>query len=278
MKFKAVLLCLTLVAAACAEEYRIQLKAMPEKGKSFTVASRDRMETNIVFRDTSGKEIGKDDADSVQAEEYTQETLEAADARPVKFKREYGKAVVTSGGKSRDLAYSGKAITFSIGEKGGCTHDLKAEKIGDGEKRKLAEADTDGLVMVSKLLPPGPVKVGSKWAISGKQIAAVTRTLAVDPEKSKGTGVLSSVDTKGGSKVGTMSFVLEIVSKDSADGKAEGTFELTVEAPIDGSSTEAKITIKTAIKMLAEVKEDGKDIKATVTARGEYKAVIGQEK
>ena len=44
-------------------------------------------------------------------------------------------------------------------------------------------------------------------------------------------------------------------------------FELTVEAPIDGSSTEAKITIKTAIKMLAEVKEDGKDIKATVTAR-----------
>ncbi len=278
MRIKAALLCLILAAAAHAETFSISVKTYPAKGKSFTVASRDRIETNIVFKDTSGKETGKDDSESVQSEEYTQETLEVKETRLGKFKREYGKASVISGGKTRDLAFANKTVTFTVNDKGGCAHDLKADKLGDGEKRKLADADSDGLEMVAKLLPGKPVAAGDTWKIDGKQIAGVSRAFAVDPDKSKGVGKLVAVTKKGDKLFGTLHFQLELETKDSGDGKAQGTFELKVETPIDGSGTEAKITIRTSLKMEASVKEDGKELKASVTAKGEYTAEIGQEK
>jgi hypothetical protein len=107
----------------------------------------------------------------------------------------------------------------------------------------------------------------------------VLKTLKVDPEKSKGTGKLVAAEKKGGKLIGTLTFKLELVTQEEKDeGKAEGTFELTVVAPIDGSGTEAKITMKTEIKLETSFMDEGKETKASVVAKGEYNGQIGEEK
>jgi hypothetical protein len=274
---KASLLCLVIAASGGAESYNISLKAFPDKGKSAAVTARDRMETKILFSDDKGKEVGKEDSETVLVEEYLQATLEVKGKKLVKFSREYTKASATSEGKARDLPFAGKTVTFTVGEKG-CTHDLK-EKLVEGQARRLADAHTDGLAMVTRLLPGKEVALGATWKISGKQVAGALKTLTVDPDKSEGTGKLVSVERKNGRLFGTLAFTLSLQTREEMDaGKASGTFELKVVAPIDASGTESKITIKTLIRLDTTVKDEGKNLRATVAASGEYTGETGGEK
>jgi hypothetical protein len=277
-KEAAILLVILLVGAAHAQTYDIRFKTFPDKGKSFTVKVSDWMETAYTYRDADGKEAGNFKAGATITEDHTQTTLAAKGGRLEKFKREYTRAAISDGRKSKNLAFAGETINFTVRPKGGCATDIKA-KLNDPERGRLADADGDGLELVTRLLPAEAVAEGGRWKIPGKQVAEAVRTLPVDAEKSRGIGRLVSVKKRGGKTIGTLLLQIELKSKPSKEaGKAEGTIEIKVEAPIDGSGTEAKVTITSSVKAEAETTRAEKKVTEHAQSKGELVITISEEK
>lgn len=270
----ALVVALLVVGAAGAQTYNLHFKTFPDRGKSFEVKVADRMEIDYKAVGADGQQAGHQKTTTTIVEDFRQTTLEAMAGRLEKFRRHYTRAAATQGRSSRGLAMAGETITFTVGPKGGCQTGLKI-KLSDAERGRLADADRDGLEMVARLLPEDAVPEGGRWKVTGKQVAEALRALPVDTEKSGGIGRLVSVKKRGGKTVGTLLMQVEFTTRQS---KGSGSLEVRAEAPIDGSGTEAKVTVRSTIKMEPSAGEGKKKLAVHILAKGELEATISEEK
>ena len=258
--------------------YTLKVKAYPSAGKSFRVKSTDVLESTLTAEE-NGKPGKTAKESTTRTEEYTQKTLTVSEGKLATFQRDYVSSEINDGKEKSKTALDGKSAVLTLG-KMGCTYDIK-DKLPPEEAKKLADAHADGLAMVVKLLPEKPVREGDEWPLSGKQIVTGMVAIPVDPERSRGKGKLVKVEKKGEVTFGTLEFTLEIETVAGATGAGKGKFVLQAETPIDGSSTQAKFSIKGELTLIAEVmdpKEPKNAKKFTAVATGAFSAEISEEK
>jgi hypothetical protein len=263
---------------AGSETVTIKVKDYPAQGKALEVTEKQRQVTKVKITDPDGRPIPRPDEVKGKEVTYTQKILEVADQRPTKTQRKFTRARVTLGDQTRTAAYEGRTVVFHY-EKG----KVKATPEGGPalEQAVAAELAEDALKdfepTKQRLLPKKPVKVGESWPIDGKVIAAMFRLPAAAGEHIKARGKLAKVYKKGGRQWGTLEFRFDIPVPGKGKGKPIPTeTTLTVDTPIDGSSTDARLQMKTLAPPVKSVVEDGGkkyDVVATSEISGEREQV-----
>lgn len=270
----AALLAIAAGGQAETPSYTIKLKPYPSKGKSIAVKVSDQLESTVIVKDESGKELRKQTHAATLRETYSQTTLEATDGKLVSFQREYALSRLEAGEDKKPSPWNGKTVTFTLKDRG-CVPELKDGKLSAEDTARLAEAHTDGLALLHRLMPDRAVKEGDEWPLTGKQIVSGMRALPIDPERSRGKGKLVSVTKKDGVPIGKMELELDLVAADGAEGG--GKFVVLVETALDGSSTKATLTLKGTLTLKTMAKMGGKKVQVQSAAAGELTARISEE-
>ncbi|NBO90759.1 MAG: hypothetical protein EBV06_00335 [Planctomycetia bacterium] len=274
MRKEALLIC-TLLALATqtkAESYTIKVKPYPSSGKSFAVKVIDRLEASQTLEE-KGKPAQTVKSEAVRTDEYNQSTLTVEGGKLATFQRVYTASTVTSGDKTEKTIFDGKKIQFTFDKKQ-CKHDLKDEKLSPDDNKKLTDAHTDGLAVLVGLLPDKPINEGDEWPLTGKQIVSGLVTVPVDPERSRGKGKLVKVTKRDGVPIGTIEIEIDVETVAEALGKGKGKFVIKAETPIDGSATQAKMSIKGSLT----IESEEKGTRTKVVAGGELSFEISEEK
>jgi hypothetical protein len=225
--------------------YTIRIKVVPEVNRTTTVrvATNGIGTTKITANGKATEQKDENSGDYV----YTETILEAGAKAPQKFKRTYEKAVVTKSGLKIDLPYQGMTVVLTLqGER----YDARLE---GGIVMPLVDVLEDANGMLegreeTALTPGTAVKVGDSWTFDPKLFTPVLLAKAkIDTAASKGgKATLAKVYSKDGKQRGVIDFTVDVALKQEKPNKAAkpGTFSCkgTLDAVIDGSSTERKFT------------------------------------
>jgi hypothetical protein len=255
------------LAAAAGESYRLDVRTNLEPGESVVVRRVTDEATEVTVKDASGKVVDKKAGTERKEESYTETGVVKGDMRPGKFKRVYTKAERAEGkGESKARSYQGKTVLFE--ERAGkyeVSVDGKDE-LAAADRKQLASAANEGEGQISRLLlPDREVKEGEAWKIDGKTLAKVRAFGKVDAGRSDGEGKLLRVYRKDGHLFGVIEYRLKLAPS-AQKGLKIGLAELaiTLEAAIDGSLGESKMTAKGRVTASRQVESKGKkyDIEA----------------
>ncbi len=239
----ALLLVLLAEGLVRAETYTIRIRNRPAKGIPVQVVEKEKQVTRVKVGGTGMDEDRTEESTGEQS--YTETILQAGDKQPVKFQRVYKSASDTASKRTRPRPYSGRTITFVL-------QDGKYKATAEGEKalpkvvlEGLARQATDEAANRQQyLLPKKPVAVGATWKFGGKEVASYLGDKTIDTERSKGTGKLMKVYTKDGKQYGQLQFDLETAQGKEGRSSEQSEVHLTVDTPIDGSSSDTRLTGK----------------------------------
>jgi hypothetical protein len=257
----------TALVGAPSETFTIKVKEFPDKGKPRKVIEKRTQVTKVKVTDEDGNSTNQ--PDQLKSEEviYTQKVLEVGDKGPTKIQRKYDKAILTEGKQTKTEPHQGRTIVYQF-------VDGKVKASAEGKPalaaKALAELADEALKdfepRKQHLLPKKAVKVGENWSLSGKDLLAMFQTPGVAPEKCKGSGKLVKVYQKAGKQWGTLEFRFQIPVP-TRDGPLQTENTLTVDTPIDGSSTDVLLKAKTQVVPVKKVVEDmGKKYKVEATS------------
>jgi hypothetical protein len=264
-----VLLAVALVRAQT-ETYTIKLKAYLDKGQAVKVVEKDSGTIRITVTDPDGKVLRDDKELESNDAVYTDKVVEAGDRLPKKVTRVYGKSTETKGGKTADKSYSGRTIHFELTDGKFKASAEGKPAVEEKEMQKQAKSLTNEAVKVAALVPAKAVKVGERWAISGKDVGRIMGDNKVVEGKSKGEGKLVKVFQKDGKRFGVLEIRLEPFLEEKDGATTEGDISVTLETPIDGSGPVARETGKGKIVY----KHLGKDKKGGVVVNGEFSSTV----
>jgi hypothetical protein len=257
----ACLAALALAAGAPAQTYTIKLKSGPDAGKSVVINDTDGNDQATKVSDAAGKVVRDVKQTEKHDETYTETVLSRGDKFATKYKRTYEKATRTRDGKTEARSYQGRTLLFE--EKGG-----KFTVTAEGD-RPLAKDDLDELTKKANegddrheelFLPGKPVKVGDSWKVGGKELAqAFAKGGKLDAAQTSAEVKLAKVYQKDGRQFGTIEMALKMAPADLPPGiKFDKPpvieMKITLDAAIDGSTTEGKMTMtgKVASRSTAE--------------------------
>jgi len=242
--------------------YTIKIKQYPGAGKTVVTKNTEKT-TGSIKVEVAGKENAKNQ-DEVKEEVTTMTVLEAGDKRPKKYKETYEKAVTKSDGKETPKSYQGQTVVYELkGDK----YELTVEGGGNVSPLDLKalenqanKPDVDQLIA-----PKKAVKVGESWTIGlvelGKTLSKGEDDDDLDTAKSKAEAKLVNVQDRGGKKFGTIEVKMHLVSKGKKGPPFNLDLEGTLETPIDGSSTEAKMSMKGKMAAKSEMEQGGMKVK-----------------
>jgi hypothetical protein len=248
--FWACLAALSLAAGAPAQTYTIQLKSGPDVGKSAVIKDSDSNDMVTNVSDGAGKLIRDVKQTEKHDETYTETILARGDKSATKYKRTYEKATRTRDGKTEARSYQGRTLHFE-------QKDGKFTVTAEGDK-PLAKEDLDELTKKANegddrheelFLPGKPVRVGDSWKVGGKELGqAFAKGGKVDVERTGAEVKLAKVYQKDGRQFGTIEMTLKVVPADlppeiKFDKPPVVEMKITLDAAIDGSTTEGKMTM-----------------------------------
>jgi hypothetical protein len=255
----AVGLALTVVPVAADDAVTITLKE-PGTGDRVRV-TKTRSGDNKFVATFMGQNQTKDEK-RAEKQVYVDEVLArpAGAKKPTKVRRKYESVEVTADGQAKPPSYAGKTLMIEkAGDKYTFTVEGGGELTGDDAKeldREFNKKSAEGLG-AKDLLPGKPVKVGESWPLKKDLLvkAFAEEGLAIDPDKTAGTGKLVKAYDKGGKKFGTLEFKIDLPVKGLGPNTAltakEGsviTLAVTVDCCIDGTDltddSRGKVSIK----------------------------------
>jgi hypothetical protein len=270
-RFAAIILLCAVIAAASGfappETYTIEIKDHPAKGIPVRVVEKSTAVSHFLGTDRDGKVAVAGHIPQNQKSEraselsYTDTITEINGGRPKTFQRAYGKACDTEGKKTRDRPYSGRTIIFRLNDgryKVTAEGDAPLTKETLGELAQLVRSY--GHTGERLLLPGKAVKEGDTWKISGKAVATYLGD-EWDASGSKGTGKLVRAYKKDGKVYGVLQFDYESATKPQEKAwSVKLKVSRTVDTPIDGSSTDARETIKLTLIQSRKLAFEGKQV------------------
>lgn len=216
--------------------YTIKIREM-QKGDKVHIVLSSHGTTTVTMNGKTNTEKAEENFD------YTEEILEmSAEARtPTKVQRTYTTAEKSEKGTMRPLSFAGK--TVAIERKGDtyvATADNKALSGKDVALLTRSYTSPDK-PRVEDLLPKKYVKLNEEWTVDSDTVKKVSGGLGLDSvaEKSSITGKLTKAYSKNGKQWGVIEFHCVFVANlGGSGGSAEINYDVTIEAPIDGSSCE----------------------------------------
>ena len=259
----AVLLALLLGAAADAQTHTLKIKGSPAVGKSITVTEGAKL--NIAFSIALDNNVLMEEKKvAEEAKEYTEKVVEAGDKGPDKFTRTFKKAVKGEEGNVSKLSYDGKTIVF---ERKGDKFEATPQA-GDVEEKDLAELlkKVNNKSNEGNLTPKDPVKVGDTWPLTKEALGSFLGELkdGADFDKLKGQGKLLKAYKKDGQQWGSLEIALSVPIRKFGPLELEKTIpfdlKLTLDTPIDGSSTANQVKGTVTVRGKSQVEQNGQTI------------------
>jgi hypothetical protein len=257
----------TLLLAACGwllasdfagaqEKFTVKLKELGP-GDSSRVELSETQAFKIVTTIAKEKEPKIDQSQRNKQVFYTETVLEQPEGapRPTRIKRSYEKAIdkMTLGPDKKEVAqaYSGKTVLI---EKKGDKYEFRIDG-GGPLLQGVADLNNEfnGIDQTNQkktFIPPGPVALDESWKIDPKGfLGDLTKEGKAEVLKSEGTARLVKVYKKDGRQYGIIESVLDIHIAAAGKGVAgqpdmemKGTMKITMDACIDGSIAEGRMT------------------------------------
>jgi hypothetical protein len=192
------------------EKYTIKVARFPAKGQPIKGDEKLQQNAMVTVTDGDGNVVMDSKQDKTSVRVYVEKTLDVANGRRTKFSRKFEKATDKAGGEAEDKPYAGRTVLFEKSDgKWGTTAEGDATLSEDDLKELTEQArradDPDR--SPDAFYPKKPVKVGEKWALSGKALAKAFDTLKMDPDTVKGEGKLLKAYKKGKQQWGTIEMV-----------------------------------------------------------------------
>lgn len=207
--------------------YTVKIKLYPDVGKSVSV---DELIASSEAEDEKN-------ASSIK-NKSTLTVITAGEPRPKKYKQTYKKAVFEAGGKEIPRALQGRTLIFELEND---KYDVTAAGVPPLEKKDFMDVTQQANRPIASILfPKAAVKEGDTWPADFKVLKDFFDLDGEMDEKASTAQVeLERVDekTKVGVIKGTFKLVFRSLTGKKLDGPATFDFTLTLEAPIDGSST-----------------------------------------
>jgi hypothetical protein len=249
--FGTALLAGLVAASAAAQEYTLRIKSMEDVGVKVRIKSSHATAGSIKVIDASGKVLQQLAPNQTEEEDYTETILEKGERAPQKYRQTYRTARTVEGQgekkASHPYIWQGRALEYELrGGKYTVTPDGEPTIPDEVLKTLAARANQRTTAEFDKVFDPGkPVAVGDRWSLSRKLLTAFKDEGELDLERSKGTGKLVKVYDKDGKRFGVIAVDLQLAFKTLRgtpfDPPALSTLHLSLDTPIDGSSTEATI-------------------------------------
>jgi hypothetical protein len=279
-----VLLAVPLAAAAENEKHTIKIKHHPDEGKSAVSKSLTKETGTVKILDKAGNVVHMEDVNEEKEEISTETVLEKGDPKPLKYKVAYEKATYTKKGEKEKHSYDGKTLIYTLKD-GKYTVSVEGGgKLDDKDEAELLKKANED---AGQLMPGKPVAVGEKWELPSKFLVKNFGDKGeLDSGKTKGTATLKKVFTKDGKTMGVIEFDMNLAIK-SLKGDNEITFDppadthvtMTLETPIDGSSSAGTMTTAVAVEgkgmltvngtdLILEIKNKANGSASTVESKG----------
>jgi hypothetical protein len=259
-----------LAAGARGQNYTLTIKAHPEPGTSVTVTENNRTDIAVVV--TAGGNVLKEDKKSIkEMVQVTEKVLETDNNGRKKFTRTYTKAAKGEGAEPTKLSYAGKTVTF---ERQGDKYVASANGVDEKDLKDLTKS-VNNSIDEGKLVPPKAIQVGDSWAISKDVLSPILGEMkqATDITKLKATGKLTKAYKKDGQQWGTIEVTITAPINQFGPVKLQKPIpfqaKLTVDAPIDGSSTAMQSKGTLMIKGVGEFEQNGQTITLDVSIQGD---------
>ncbi len=274
------LVVLPLVAAgANAQSYELKIKRHADAGKSVTVDETAKVK--IAFSVALGGNVLKEEkkvADEVK--QYTEKVLETDQKGRQKFTRTYSKAAKGDDGELTDLSYAGKTIVF---ERQDGQYTATGEGVDEKDLKELSKS-VNNSTEEQQLVPKKSVQVGDTWTIPKDALSSMLGQMkgGADFDKLKAQGKLVKAYKKAGQQWGTLEISVAVPIKQFGPLALEKaipfTLKLTLDTPIDGSSTANQSKGLLTVKGASEFEQNGQTITLDVSIEGDLRHEQGAEK
>jgi hypothetical protein len=277
----AVLAAAFLASTAGAQSYTLKVRSHPEPGKTITVKETGKI--NVAVSVSVGGNVVKEDKKvGTDVKEYTEKVLERDEKGLKKFTRTYAKVTKSENGEPKDLSYGGKTIIF---ERRDGKYVAMAEGGGVDEKDlKELTKSANNSVDEMKLMPAKAVQVGDSWAIPKDVLGSLLGDLkeGADIDKLKVTGKLTKAYKKDSQQWGTVDVTIAVpivkFGPFTLTKAIPFQAKLTLDLPIDGSSTANQSKGTLAIKGVSEFEQNGQTITIDLTLDGDFRHEQSAEK
>jgi hypothetical protein len=267
-------------AAAPAQSYTVKIKGSPAEGKSIAVS--ETLKVNLAFNVAVGGNVIKEEKKVMTEEQqYTEKILEADAKGPVRFTRDYNKAAKGENDDQKNRSYAGKTITFE--RKGEQFEATAADVEAKGELAELAKKVSTKHADEA-LAPKKSVQVGDTWPIATETISGFLGDMkgGADLEKLKAQGKLLKAYKKDGQQWATLeitgSVPLNKFGPLPLDKPLPLQMKITLDAPIDGSSTANQARVQMTIKGASQVEMNGQTIMLDVVVQADVRREQSAEK
>lgn len=277
---------LALAVSAQAQTYTLKIKSYPDEGKVIETKEVDKITSSTTATDEAGKVLQDRKEGMTKEIAATMKVLKAGDPKPAKYVREFSRAVVITGEKEQKLPYSGRTINY---EKKDDKYALTAEgdpKLGDRELAELiAKANQTADDVEKVLLPEKAVAEGDTWQVDPKKVVKALGD-GGEPimDKVKATGKLTKVYKKGDQQWGVIEVPIEIPFKSLKQApnvkvnEALLKLTMTLDVPIDGSSTEGSLKASGQMTIKGEIDAGGMKVSINNVTEMNHEKIVTAKK
>jgi hypothetical protein len=252
-----------------AETHTIKLKK--ERPAKKLVHTEDTTESDVKVTDQGNNAINQEQSKEKLKVEYTETVVEREGGTEKKLERAYKTAEKTIGKERKPLAFHGRTVIL---EKKGKTWEARAKEapeLPEADRKKLAREMVDNENLDLIFVPEQPVKVGASWTVSRKALEAWGALGKLDFDRSKGQAKLVKVYRKDGKSWGVIEVKLQLALKSVQELTFDppGTVDLqgTLDAVIDGSSIDGKLTSNLKVEGKGTIKIDDQTLKFTMASK-----------
>ena len=230
-----------------------------EKQETFTMKSR--------FVDTDGKVLGETTMTEITTIEFKETLLKRVEnKRLLKIEREYARAEIKKGDKTKDLGLKGKTVVIEWKDNK-YTYTFKGGEEVTGSAAGLLAGEfadkTDDNAAERALLPKSAVRTGEEWKLDVKPIVpsvTVNGMMEAEETKAAGTGKLLKAYRKDGKQFGEIHYQMVIplnyIKKDLKILEPfNAVIDMTMELCIDGTSETGTIKAKREITGIVAMPE-----------------------
>jgi hypothetical protein len=229
--------------------YTIKFKKEADRAR---VLKTDGFSQKLKITDNDGKILKQQDEKKGDEEVYTETILERKDKKVLQRKRQYTKARIMTGGKTKTLPYEGKMVliqkkgdrfTFRIEGDEELTGEDASQLESEFNRKKDRPSDDE---IEKFFLPKRAVKVGESWKLDPTTLAKLFpsgKGIVLDTQKTTALGRLSKVYRKDRRQFGVISVEVKMVPKAIEEGGKEipltpaskVTMTMKLDLCIDGS-------------------------------------------
>jgi len=254
--------------AADDEAYEIKTAKFTPKGKELKVNDKTVFTQVIKATDPDGKVVSNKKTQKTELRTYVEKTLAVEKDKRTKYSRNYTKAKDVVGDETENKPYHGRTIIYEGSDESKWKLSAEGKPELDADDLKdLADNVNKSAGRSDKILyPKKAVKVGDKWELDAKEVAAFFEELRINQKSFKGEGKLVKAYKKNNQQWGQIELTMAFDAPlgDLKGGKA--TLKATMDQPIDGSSAavKANLTLTLSAKTQVEQNDMKFDVSATV--------------